>query len=41
MNRNGSGGGTMVWGCLAVIILVAVLGAGLAVVFLWDVNAAS
>lgn len=39
---DGSGGGpagAMIWGCLAVVILLAVLGAGLAVIFLWDVNA--
>ncbi|CAN5449468.1 hypothetical protein BH10PSE1_BH10PSE1_06730 [soil metagenome] len=34
-----AGGGSMAWGCLVIAILLAVLGAGLAVVFLWDVNA--
>ena len=40
MDRGEGQGGGMVWGCLAVVILAAVVGAVLAVVFLWDVNAA-
>jgi len=41
MNRQGDSlpGGPMAWGCLVVVILLVVLGVGLAVVFLWDVNA--
>jgi hypothetical protein len=36
--RDGSAPPPIGWGCLVVAILLAVLGAGLAVVFLWDVN---
>ncbi|CAN5129179.1 hypothetical protein BH09PSE1_BH09PSE1_23880 [soil metagenome] len=36
--RDGSPPLPIGWGCLVVAILLAVLGVGFAVIFLWDVN---
>lgn len=37
--KDGSPPPPLGWGCLVSAILLAVLAAGLAVIFLWDVNA--
>jgi hypothetical protein len=37
--RPGGGAPRFAFGCMAIAILAAVVAAGLAVIFLWDVNA--
>ncbi len=37
-DRRGRGAPSFAFGCMAMAILAAVIAAGLAVIFLWDVN---